>query len=266
VPSVPSKARPTTLNPVFPEGPGTITVLRDALERNSANGEAALYLGHVFFHQRRYSEGRQMWQRAAELGASPSVAYRALGMSSLTMDKDTEMAARFLKQAHQADPADPIVGRDLARVLCHHADKANTPAAKTVLWTEAWNVLQPAFPAGQGRSDFVSLLARVQNRLGDYARTAKLLDSARITVWEGSREAHDLFEEAHLALGRAHLAAGRSEEALREFDRALEYPENLATGKLENAKEGHIHALRAEALTALGRTEAAAEARAKAGQ
>jgi tetratricopeptide (TPR) repeat protein len=117
-----------------------------------------------------------------------------------------------------------------------------------------------------GRSDFVALLARAQSVLGDHAATAKLLDEVRITIWEGAREVHDLFEEAHLALGSAHLEAGRAAEALAEFDRALEYPENLATGRLEGVREAHIHYLRGKALAALGRTADAAAAYRKAAE
>jgi predicted negative regulator of RcsB-dependent stress response len=40
----------------------------------------------------------------------------------------------------------------------------------------------------------------------------------------------------------------------------LEYPENLATGKLENAREANIHYWRGNALDAMGQKEAAAAA------
>jgi tetratricopeptide (TPR) repeat protein len=186
-------------------------------------------------------------------------------MAALTLDKDPGKAGQHLVQAHQADPNDPIVARDLARVLFAQADKAVQSGQASNLVAQAREALLAAFPYGKSRSDYVCLLARAYNRAGAYAETARLLDSVRITVWEGSREAHQLFEEAHLALGRAHLKAGQAERALQEFDRALEYPENLAIGRLENAREGHIHKLRAEALEALGRSEAAREARQKAG-
>jgi len=75
--------------------------------------------------------------------------------------------------------------------------------------------------------------------------------------WEGAREVHDLYEEAHLALGNASLAAGRAADALKEFDRALEYPANLATGRLKDAREAHIHLVRGNALAALGRKDEA---------
>ena len=35
------------------------------------------------------------------------------------------------------------------------------------------------FDAGKGRSDFISLLGRAQNRLGDFADTARMLDGVR---------------------------------------------------------------------------------------
>jgi tetratricopeptide (TPR) repeat protein len=113
---------------------------------------------------------------------------------------------------------------------------------------------------GRNRSDFVALLARAENRLGRFEETARLLDSVRITIWEGAHEVHDLFEEAHVALGRAHLEAGRHTQALEEFNRALEYPANLATGRLETAREAHLHFLRGNALAALGRQSEALEA------
>jgi tetratricopeptide (TPR) repeat protein len=86
------------------------------------------------------------------------------------------------------------------------------------------------------------------------------LDVVRITIWEGAREARDLFSDAHLELGHQAMEAGRPAEALVEFDRALEYPENLATGRLESTSEAHVHFLRGQALMALGRKEAALEA------
>ena len=97
-------------------------------------------------------------------------------------------------------------------------------------------------------------------QLDDAAGTARMLDTVRVTVWEGSHEVHDLFVRSHLDLGEANLKAGRAAEALAEFNRALEYPANLATGKLESAREAHIHYARGNALAALGRKPEANDA------
>jgi predicted negative regulator of RcsB-dependent stress response len=56
------------------------------------------------------------------------------------------------------------------------------------------------------------------------------------------------------------MKAGEASEALSEFARALEYPENLATGKLENSSQADIFYLQGNALAALGRSQEAVAA------
>jgi tetratricopeptide (TPR) repeat protein len=249
--------RPLPSAGVFPHWPAEEPGWRDALKRDPKDGHAALYLGHLLFHLGRYNEGREMWKKAAELGAEPVIAYRALGMAAKTLDNDLKTARAWLEKANQADPKDSIVARDLANVLFALADQADTDAAKRELVVEARDRLKGAFAEGRGRSDYAALLARSYNRLGDFAETARMLDSVRVTIWEGAHEAHDLFEEAHLALGDAQLAAGHPAEALAEFNRALTYPENLATGRLETTCDAHIQYRRGQALAALGRKDEA---------
>ncbi len=240
---------------VFPYQIEAVPVLQRALAVNPRDGHAALYLGHLMFALGRHDQARQYWLRGGS--ASPTVALRALAMATLKVDKNTTGAIRLLTEAHGKDPRDAIVARDLARAILGQAEKEENAQQAKEFRQRARTVLTNAYEAGRIRSDFVTLLGRAQNRLGDYEATARMLDTVRVTVWEGAREVHDLFEDAHLALGKGHLEAGRNAEALREFDRALEYPENLATGKLENTREAHIHYLRGNALAALGRqTEA----------
>jgi tetratricopeptide (TPR) repeat protein len=238
---------------VFPYQSASIEMLRHAVEVRPNDGKASLYLGHLLFHLGRFAEGRELWERAAALNAEPVIAYRALGMAAKTLDGDLKSARAWLEKANQADPNDAIVARDLANVLSELADQATSETEQRDLFAEARDKLKVAFSTGRGRSDFVALLARGQNRLGEYEHTTRMLDGVRVTVWEGSHELHDLFEQAHLAVGEQHLKAGRPTEALAEFDRALEYPANLATGKLENSHQAHIQYLRGSALAALGR-------------
>ena len=251
---------PPALDPAFPYQREALPALRWANAAEPADGTAALYLGHLLFHLGRYAEARDLWKQAAELGAQPVIAWRALGMAAKTLDGDLNAARQWLEKAAQANPKDAIVARDLATVLFDLADKAASDSDKHGLFIEARDHLQASFDTGKGRSDFITLLGRAQNRLGAFAETARMLDGVRVTVWEGAHEVHDLFEQAHLALGEAQLKAGRAAEALAQFDRALDYPENLATGKLENAPEAHIQYRRGNALAALGRQDQAVAA------
>ncbi len=252
-----SQARTLPFDLVFPYQPELEPVLRWAVQTDPQDGRAALCLGHLLFHLGRHAEARQQWKRAAELGAEPVIAWRALGMAAKTLDGNLQTARQWLEKAGQADPKDAIVARDLANVLFDLAEKAGSDSENHDLLVQARDRLRASFESGKGRSDFVTLLGRAQNRLGDFTETAQMLERVRVTVWEGGHEVHDLFEQAHLALGQAHLKAGRADQALAEFDRALEYPANLATGKLENARQAHIQFQRGNALAALGRADQA---------
>ncbi|MBU6401165.1 MAG: DUF5107 domain-containing protein, partial [Verrucomicrobia bacterium] len=242
---------------VFPHRLETVPVLHWALKTDPRDGKAALYLGHLLFSLGRHAEGRAEWQRAADLGEAPAIADRALGMACRQLDHDLIGAAKYLERANQADPDDPIVAADLARVRFALADPEKDKDKARELVVGARDVLTAAWPAGKNRADFVALLARARNRLGEFAKTAELLDAVRIRVWEGSGEVHDCFAQAHLALGRAALAAGRNAEALAQFNRALEYPANLATGRLQDAREADIQFWRGQALAAMGQRHAA---------
>lgn len=245
---------------VFPHRWESAPVLRWALEKTPQDGNAALYLGHLLFSLGGYAEGRQLWQRAADLNTAPVIAYRALGMASRHLEGDDQRAADYLERANRADPRDPIVARDLAQVLFAMAEKTEAAEKKNAWIAQARDRLAAAFESGRGRADFIALLARAHTRLGNYEETARLLDAVRITIWEGGREVHDLFEQSHLTLGKNHLEAKRYDQALTEFNRALEYPPNLATGKLEHDLQAHIHLLRGNALAALGRKTEAGKA------
>jgi tetratricopeptide (TPR) repeat protein len=236
-----------------------LNLLERAVRLDPQNGKAALRLGHLYFHLGRHKEGREMWKRAADLGVEPVIAYRALGMAAKTLDNDLIASRDWLEKANHADSQDSIVARDLAKVLFDLADKAGSGTDTHGLATEARDRLKAAFDAGKGRSDFIALLARALNRLGEYAETARMLDGVRVTIWEGAHEVHDLFEQAHVALAEAHLKAGQPGDAMAELNRALEYPANLATGKLENAHQAHIYYLRGNAWAALDMKQEAAK-------
>lgn len=239
--------------PVYPHQLEDVAVLQAAVLKDPSDTAACLSLGNVLFHLGQTEPAQQFWRRAAEAGANRAAACRALGMAARNLKGNLDEAQRWLEIACAEAPQDAICARDLAGVLFARADKAASEVERRELLVKSSRALQTAFEQGKGRSDYVALLARARNRLGEYDASARMLDQVRVTVWEGSHEVHDLFVQAHLELGQAQLKAGRPGEALKEFDRALEYPENLATGKLENARQAHIQYARGQAFKALGR-------------
>ena len=76
---------------------------------------------------------------------------------------------------------------------------------------------------------------------------------------EGGSLPWELFNRAHVGRGRQRLQSNELEAALRDFETALTYPENLGVGRSMDHERAAAHYWRGKALAALGR---AADARA----
>jgi tetratricopeptide (TPR) repeat protein len=162
-------------------------------------------------------------------------------MAAWRLDGDAAKAEACLRQALSRDPQDGILGRDLARVLLAQADAAKESADKKTLREKAREVLLKVLPPNMHRADIIEMTARLHNELDEPEKTAALLDSIRVTSWEGAQGLHDEFRKAHSALGKQHFEAGQYEKAVFEFRRSLEYPDNLGIGKREGTREADLY-------------------------
>jgi tetratricopeptide (TPR) repeat protein len=101
------------------------------------------------------------------------------------------------------------------------------------------------------------MLAGLHNRLDEPEKAAALLDRIRVTCWEGAQGLHDEFRKAHFALGKRRFQAERFGEAVGEFRRSLEYPENLGIGRREGTREANLYYWLGLALSKVGKQEEA---------
>ncbi len=233
----------------FPSRPESVRVLRDAAR--TAPGEPAprLLLGRLLAGLSRYDEAMAAWEAAIERDPGLSTAHRGLGMIHWKLlDQPTE-AEHHLEQAIAARHRDQTLYRDLARL---HLEQGRPAAATAVL---------ERIPEGLRRRHDINIeWARALGATGRYEDTIALLERAEVNFREGDATIWQLFSAAHVELGRAALAEGEAETALAHFDHALTYPENLGVGRAHRATEARPLWFRAQALTALGRRDEAAEA------
>jgi tetratricopeptide (TPR) repeat protein len=68
-------------------------------------------------------------------------------------------------------------------------------------------------------------------QLGKYQRAVDLLAGHHFHIWEGGGRIHNVYVDAHLLKGCKHFSEGEYAEALKSFEAALEYPENLEVGR-----------------------------------
>ena len=91
---------------------------------------------------------------------------------------------------------------------------------------------------------------------GKYARAIECLENNFFHAQEGRSEIHDVYVDAHLLQGLQVLAQGNSQAALKHFQKAAEYPENLSVGRPKNdPRAPEIAYYTGQAFEALGKQD-----------
>jgi tetratricopeptide (TPR) repeat protein len=235
---------------VFPSRPEEVAVLDYAVKNNPDDAHAYQYLGNLYSHLDRQDEAVRHWSRAAELDSSLSVAFRNLGLHAWAAEEDLPKAEDFYRKAIAARPKDQTLYRDLADVLL--AAKRRSDAIKALESTPFEKIR---------RADIIIMLAQMYFDEKRYTDTIDLLESTPYFVnWEGQTITWDLFHKAHVERGRQRFESEDFAGALRDFEAALTYPENIGVGRSNKPPEAMAQYWRGKALSALGRADDARSA------
>ena len=109
------------------------------------------------------------------------------------------------------------------------------------------------------RDDLYMELIRVQNQMGNAAKSIELLKTHRFTPCEGGEhELVDLWIFAHFSLGREAFRKGNFQKALEYFQAAQVFPENLGAGIWNESFAIPSRYYEARCLTELGQQTQAA--------
>ncbi len=232
---------------VFPSRPEAIEVLRYAVRSSPKDAHAHLHLGNLYAHLGRVDEAVGHWRKAADLDSSLSVAFRNLGLHAWAAEEDLSKAEKLYLKAICARPKDQTLYRDLADVLLA-ADKR--PEAIKVMESTPFETLR--------RADIIIMLAQAYVDERMYDEAINLLESTPYFVnWEGQTITWDLFHKAHVERGLKRYEDKKFAAALRDFEVALTYPENIGVGRSNRPQEARAQYWRGKALQALGREQEA---------
>lgn len=235
---------------VFPSRPEEVEILEFALRENPADANAHLHLGNLLANLGRVDEALSHWQAAAKRDPSLSIAQRNLGLAAATRDSDLPRAAEYYRRAIAARPADQTLYRDLAEILI--ADQKRP---------EAIRLLETMPVEGQRRSEIIITLAQAYLDEERFTDTLDLLAATPYFVnWEGQDITWRLFHRANLRRGQQRMDKGDYSAALKDFEAALTYPENLGVGRSNKPQHAEAEYWRGKALAALGRNEEAQSA------
>ena len=207
----------------FPFRLESIDVLESALLAQPGDHRAHYYLGNLLYEiQPERAIGH--WEQSRALFNGFSIVHRNLGLAYYRARGDVTAAIESYERAVELDRDDTRHYVELDELY----EAANTPIA-TRLRTVSAN--REVFSR---RSDSLLRALMVQVLARDYSTAIAMLDANEFLVAEGGGRVHGVFVDAHLLRGLTRLERGEALEALADFERASEYPENLSVARPSN--------------------------------
>ncbi|HEY1848465.1 MAG TPA: DUF5107 domain-containing protein [Opitutaceae bacterium] len=202
----------------FPARLEEIAILGLAIAESPEDARARYYLGNLLYDRRRHAEAICLWERSAELEPGQSVVWRNLGIGYFNIERRPEAARKAYDRALAAAPGD-------ARLVFERDQlwkRLGVPVSTRL------RVLRRKAGRAPRRDDLAVELCALHNQAGAPRQALRILASRRFQPWEGGEGlALRQHVRTHLALGRAELGRKRPEAAVRQFQAALEAPQNL---------------------------------------
>ena len=190
--------------------PGAEQALRMALAITPDDAELNSVVGQFYWEWGRHSEAGAFWSAAAALETRAYERGLRLGEVALSVGDDGA-ALQALQSLMAQQPTRPEAYRRLAETLVFRGERA-----------EAVSVLQSGLARAAPNYGLCLQLAQLYELAGDYAEAERVLELA------GRIDPHS--DEAWLLRGQNAMARLRMDEAVQDFQRALQIdPENPET-------------------------------------
>ncbi|HUU17544.1 MAG TPA: DUF5107 domain-containing protein [Sedimentisphaerales bacterium] len=233
----------------FPFRLETIDVLSSAMNNNPSDALAPYYLGNLLYDNQPERAVKE-WEKSQDLDETTATVHRNLGFAYARMENNVTKAIASLEKAIECDDNDPRVYYELD--LLYEAGGVSAQKRLKLLEDNHQTIIK--------RDDTLSREIALYVQLQQYDRAIELLASRHFHTWEGGGEIHNVYVDAHLLRGRKKLKDKRYQEALKDFEAALEYPENLEVGRSRRDRRTcQTHFFIGTAYEALGDTQKARE-------
>jgi tetratricopeptide (TPR) repeat protein len=201
---------------VFPFRLETMKVLEAAMQANPADARAPYYLGNLLY-DRQPAAAIKMWEKSAAMDSSFTLVWRNLGQAYEQAENNSTKAIAAMEKAVALDKSN-------AHFLCEvdmlYEAGNMSPQKRLALFESDPSVATK-------RSDAMMQEAKVYLLVGHYDQAIQLLEAHRFNNWEGYLDIHGLYMDGHLLRGEREFKAGKYQEAMKDYEAALEYPENL---------------------------------------
>ena len=204
----------------FPFRPEEIKILETVIALYPDHPAGYYYLGNLFYYLEQKERAVENWEKAVTRDAKFGQVLRNLGFAYSQMDS-IDLAILSYEKAVALEAVTPRLLVELDRLY----ERAQKPVAdRLALYEKFESVVMK-------HDDAVIRLVAMLNQAGKFDRSIEILNTRRFHVWEGGGEIHRYFVDAHLLAGVQKMNTENFVEALKEFEIADTYPENLEVGR-----------------------------------
>jgi len=233
----------------FPFRLEDLDVLNAAIAADPSDARAHYYLGNLLY-ELQPERGIRCWEKARELDGAFAMVHRNLGWAYHRVLKNMAAAIESYEKAVSCNREDPRLFYEMD--VLYEMDNVD-PGRRLKVLEENHEVVRR-------RQDALLREIMVLVLTGNCDRAIEYLANNRFHAREGAESIRDVYADAHLLRGLEHLRAKRPAEALVEFQKASEYPENLAVARPRHDRRGpQVAYLTGAAQEALGQTAKARE-------
>ena len=244
-----SQAARMPMDYCFPFRLESVDVLNFAIAHNPSDARACYYLGNLLYDLQP-EKAIELWEKSREKDASLAIVHRNLGWAYYRTERNIPKAVSSYEKAVARNRRGARLYYELDRLY----EAGNVSLDRRLALFENSHEIVAQRNDSFLREIVVMVLAR------RYDEALGFLADNHFHVREGGGHIHEVYVDGHLLRGSLYLREGKLHEALKDFQAASEYPENLSVGRPSNdsrAPEVAYHIGRAH--EALGDTEKAAE-------
>ncbi len=181
------------------------------------------YLGNLLYYLGQKDEGLLHWKRSVDLNPTFSIACRNLGFAYGRKNK-LQSAITYYDMAIKADPNDPLLFTELDKIY----EKANVSVERRL------KRLEMNKKTVMKHDDAVMRLLTLYNESEQYDKAIAMMNNRHFHLWEGGGRIHRIYADSHMFKGLDWLKRKDYDLALKEFDLANQYPENLEVASSVN--------------------------------
>jgi tetratricopeptide (TPR) repeat protein len=160
------------------------------------------------------------WEKAAAIDPKFGTVLRNLGFA-YEQKGDAKKAAEYYERSEQLGVVTPRLLIDLDILY----ERSGKPVAERLALYKKW------YETVLKHDDAVIRLLTMLNQAGEFEQAIDILQKRHFHVWEGGGQVHRYFVDAHLLNGLQKLNAKDYNAAVREFELADSYPDNLEVGR-----------------------------------